>query len=386
MDGGVCRSKQEDLNRTVSKAPTCNPKLLLVLRLFNLVMSWEGSEMMKRVKIDIPDPYFCTIHGDQLKDEIFGDKRMSTATVSAMKIPEEFGKKFSGHISEVIELEAPNGKKCKVQVTRGLNKLVLESGWETFCTAHDLQLGDFLVFRYSGNSRFMVLIFLSNGCQKVSSCVVRNSGLTAREKSDNTVKIPSSSLPPFNRFGSAQRYQHRCLKRKTEIVTSTDSSSHNSEDVPSPEDIQDPENSTECRYVLSRNCKLTTEQKAQVAALEQGLKPAIPLYVIAVKKVNRNSSLNIRMEYAVKYLPREDGTITLCGPSSHEYGDVDFKIRSDGRNAVSGWPGFMRTTGLKEGDVCIFEVSKTKTGVTITVHPLPRKYPASNQLIRKACW
>ena len=90
---------------------------------------------------------------------------------------------FKGQISEVIKLEAPDGNKYDVQATRDVNKIVLGSGWTTFATFYELKEGCVLVFRYSGDSHFRVLIFdYPSCCEKEVFHVVMNCGPNAQEK------------------------------------------------------------------------------------------------------------------------------------------------------------------------------------------------------------
>ena len=84
-----------------------------------------------------------------------------------------------GQISELVKLETPDGNTYNVHVARELNKLVLRSGWSIFASVYGLEEGDFLRFKYNGDSHFKVEIYDPSACEKESSCVVmnRNPGL-----------------------------------------------------------------------------------------------------------------------------------------------------------------------------------------------------------------
>ncbi|BAS85313.1 Os03g0621900 [Oryza sativa Japonica Group] len=82
-------------------------------------------------------------------------------------IPNEFLHNFGGKIPKSIKLETRSGLTFDVQVTKNSGRVVLQSGWASYVSAHDLKIGDFLVFKYSGDSQLKTLIFDSSGCEKV---------------------------------------------------------------------------------------------------------------------------------------------------------------------------------------------------------------------------
>ncbi|VAI27846.1 unnamed protein product [Triticum turgidum subsp. durum] len=104
-----------------------------------------------------------------------------------MAIPQKFVENFKGHISEVIKLEAPDGNIYNIQAVRGLNKIVLGSGWGVFVSFYKLKVGYFLVFRYIGDSHFKVLIFdFGTCCEKEVFHVLMNCDPNAQEKESNS--------------------------------------------------------------------------------------------------------------------------------------------------------------------------------------------------------
>jgi hypothetical protein len=71
-------------------------------------------------------------------------------------IPDKFVQQFRGRIAKTVKLESRTGCTFDVEVTKSLDKVVFQVGWEAFVFAHDLKMGDFLVFRYDGTSRMKV--------------------------------------------------------------------------------------------------------------------------------------------------------------------------------------------------------------------------------------
>ncbi|XP_023772859.1 uncharacterized protein LOC111921507 [Lactuca sativa] len=61
-------------------------------------------------------------------------------------------------------LEDSNGEKWKVRFTKIDGLLAFEEGWNTFCLAHGLKVGDLLVFHYIMESYFVVSMYGESGC------------------------------------------------------------------------------------------------------------------------------------------------------------------------------------------------------------------------------
>jgi hypothetical protein len=87
-------------------------------------------------------------------------------------IPEEFVKRFKGEIPGKITLETKNRCSYIMGVAKQQEKLVLIAGWGKFIETFALQMGDTIVFRYKGNSKFSIIIFDKLGCENALSVVV----------------------------------------------------------------------------------------------------------------------------------------------------------------------------------------------------------------------
>lgn len=104
-------------------------------------------------------------------------------------IPDKFMQHFRGLIAKSVQLESRCGHTFDVEVAKNMGKVVLQTGWKVFVTAHDLNMGDFLVFKYDGTSRLKVFIFDLSCCEKVPPCLVKRNHICGRE----TMHIENSS-------------------------------------------------------------------------------------------------------------------------------------------------------------------------------------------------
>jgi hypothetical protein len=236
-------------------------------------------------------------------------------------IPEKFVKNFRGQISEVIKLEAPDGNMYDIQVTKGLNKIVLGSGWAAFSNAYELKEHDVLVFRYIGDSHFKTLIFDPSGCEKELFRVVMKRAPNVQEIGiSDDQSFPEETMP-------REKLSHDDYCRNTNKMTSMDSPSPRSgkaskvhsyftvispfclndrccadEHLTSPEDSQETMNSgslqeiTKPHYVLATGCNLTAMQKTEVDVLVKKIRPVIPFYITTMNKTSLSGSL-VHVQY-----------------------------------------------------------------------------------------
>jgi len=90
-----------------------------------------------------------------------------------------------GKIARSIKLESRSGNTFDVQVAKNSGRVVLQSGWELFVSAHGLKKLDFLVFKYNG-SRMKVLIFDPSGCEKAPPCFSTKNAINGRQRKEGS--------------------------------------------------------------------------------------------------------------------------------------------------------------------------------------------------------
>ncbi|KAM0847326.1 hypothetical protein ACQ4PT_055096 [Festuca glaucescens] len=318
-------------------------------------------------------------HMDTRKKRFF--KPMLGDFRNGVTIPEKFVRSIGGQISELVKLETPDGNTHNVHVANELNNLVLRSGWSIFASVYGLEEGDFLRFKYNGDSHFKVEVYDPTACEKESSCVVmkRNPGLQKQS-------IPRDNPMPSPEGERLDTRHNGCYgdSWKTTKINPEGSSPQKptKKEAPSSEGIQNSMNSgevqtsTRSRYFSATECNLTNAHKAQVDKIVQNARHEIPLYVKTMASTTLvDGFLVICNDYAIKYLPREDEIITLCHANNSNKWGVHFKINTDGTYHLSaGWLGFVQDNKLQEGDTCVFEVLKDPRSFTMKVHLLKANY------------
>ncbi|KAL6179081.1 hypothetical protein ACLB2K_050597 [Fragaria x ananassa] len=93
-------------------------------------------------------------------------------------IPPEFTKNlvWNGIFSHKCALRGPSGLLCAVEVESTENGMFFQNGWKCFVKDHHLELGDFLIFRYDGESKFSFTIYDRSACEKDVEIAKRRSG------------------------------------------------------------------------------------------------------------------------------------------------------------------------------------------------------------------
>ncbi|KAG0548516.1 hypothetical protein BDA96_01G173200 [Sorghum bicolor] len=285
--------------------------------------------------------YHTYDHGKHFFKVLIGDFH------KRLVIPGKFAKHFRDKIERNITLESFGGLTFDVQVAKNLGRIVLQSGWKSFVSAHDLKKMDFLVFKYNGMSRMKVLIFDPSGCEKVPPCFVAKNAI-----SGELVKTPVTKKKAWK-----QRDRSRIS------ITSSRSLFNSSGGMTSSEDD---EAHSVPSYMLPQGTSLDSMQKKKLKERLRSMCSEIPIYVCVMKKYNISGSSK-SMVFSKKYsdvcLPiKSTRWILQCHGKSWEM-TCRILVRKDQgemKRLRNGWARFAGDNNLQLGDICVFEQLKTK--------------------------
>ncbi|KAG0548512.1 hypothetical protein BDA96_01G173000 [Sorghum bicolor] len=275
-----------------------------------------------------------------------------------LAVPDKFEQHFRGLIGNRVKLESRCGHTFDAEVAKNLGKVVLQTGWKEFVTAHDLNMGDFLVFKCDGTSRLKVFIFDLSCCEKVPPCRVKRNHICGRETREiNTETSSTCGDLPLNVTAS-----------------SSTSPSDSSGDSISPEDQK---SHYVPGYILPRRTYLTCVQMKKLKERVRASTSTIPIYGCIVKKSNLrrgSQAMDIPRVYADVHLPFENQTLMLqCCGQSWDVRCITHKGRPNrGKSLSQGWKQFARDNKLQVGDLCLFELLEN-TKYTMNVHIIRAK-------------
>lgn len=74
-------------------------------------------------------------------------------------------------------------------------------------------------------------------------------------------------------------------------------------------------------------------------------------------------------EFVKEFLPQKSQEIILrVDPCARKEWKVKYCVGETAARFIGKWRNFVRDNDLEEGDVCVFELSKSKKKTTMTVH------------------
>ncbi|KAM1057524.1 hypothetical protein ACFX1X_031137 [Malus domestica] len=249
-----------------------------------------------------------------------------------LRIPHAFLKNLSGLSLGKCALKGPSGKRWIVELEERENGLFFyAAGWQDFVKDHLLQVGDFLVFYYYGESKFKVKIYDKSACEKdVEEANGKSSNPTSLENyKGNQARVKEEIVE-----SEAENYDTDCENKAT--IANRRSGNAMSGKRPTTGYVK--ETSSTCFTFKSENpCFMETLKKHQEYCL------VIP------KKLAISEGL---MSMGTVMLRNESGR-TWCAK-------VILRPKSSFHRMelTTGWAGFCNANQISVGDTVIFEFVK----------------------------
>ncbi|KAK8444602.1 hypothetical protein SEVIR_9G164400v4 [Setaria viridis] len=292
-------------------------------------------------------------------------------------LPDKLALHFRGKISRSIKLESRSGHTFDVQVANSnLGRLALQSGWELFVSAHDLKMLDFLVFKYDGISRMKVLIFDASGCEKVPPCFVTKNDINGTQSKEESIDVSSNyaNIP----MKTPETKKKAGKQRDGSKIVNTGSSSSSSESSGGSTSSQEHEAHSVPSYIVPQRTNLTNVQKKKLKEKVGAICSEIPIYVCVMKKNNisgRYQDMPFSGKYSDEYLPFKERKLMLRHQGESWQVMCRVQVRRGPRKfqkLCKGWARFACDNNLQLGDLCLFELLKTKK-YTMNVHIIREK-------------
>ncbi|XP_052195326.1 putative B3 domain-containing protein At5g66980 isoform X2 [Diospyros lotus] len=246
-----------------------------------------------------------------------------------LRVPPAFVKHFNGSIPNNAILKDLSGRLWHVEVEEAENGVFLKNGWQRFASDHFLEHGNFLVFRYDGNSLFDVKIYGNNGCMKEETLVNEDvkPEINTEEQSEEEHICPKPTgrckhmCPGVGMGGSKQCKRFRCLRGRCESRTIASSRTSDGSRASDALQFAVPENP---HFIAS-------------------VHPKTPNLLIIPRQLIIEHSIRIKPDMILR---NQNGKLWPV--------KVDF--RKDGRMSfVKGWRSFWEENGIGYDDKCIFE-------------------------------
>ncbi|KAJ4966071.1 hypothetical protein NE237_017920 [Protea cynaroides] len=237
-----------------------------------------------------------------------------------LKIPPGFINLLNGVVPNKAILRSRDARVWHVELEQVEGSFFFQNGWQGFVKDQSLQLGEFLVFRYNGDSVFDVKIFGKSGCEKVEPLAYKNCDQAASD-------IEKEEQPETEEIIKKNTRLRRKKKKRS------------------------------AKYGSTR-----AEKETEMALKAAGLpRPKNPHFVSSFKP-GRPFELFIPGRMIHKHHVKIGPEMTVCDPSGRHW-CVKISKWKDGRLSFArGWSVLCKENNLIIDDRCIFEFTKGRDG------------------------
>ncbi|XP_059623762.1 putative B3 domain-containing protein At5g66980 [Cornus florida] len=244
-------------------------------------------------------------------------------------VPPDFVKHFNGTIPTKAILKDLCGKFWHVEMEDVENGVFIKNGWQSFVNHYSIELGDFLVFRYNGNSIFDVRIFGKSGCMKENTLAIEKTA--TRVKIEEETEAEQTSPKHTN-----------VRKRKYSEVGCKIS--------PESRGLLGPIQLTPQRIVSE------TIQEKKIFNAGRMTSPKNPYFIATLPSSRlRPASVTIPKSIATNNDIKINPQMVLCDQDRKSW-PVNIVPRKDGRlNFSQGFRDFLQDNSIALNDKCLFE-------------------------------
>ncbi|KAL6954264.1 hypothetical protein U1Q18_039385 [Sarracenia purpurea var. burkii] len=256
-----------------------------------------------------------------------------------LRVPPAFVKRCNETIPSLTILKDLSGKSWHVEMEEAENGIFFKNGWEIFVNDHSLEFGNFLVFRYNGNSSFDVKIFGNNGC-------IKEGALANKCINKETSNIVKTAVPIRIKEESGEEHAspdltQNCKRKYSEVVVKKSAKSQDSNEV--------------SRHKSQRITSKTIEQRGACDASKLPT-PKNPYFVVSVGPTTRYVTIP-------KFFLSANG-ITIepemqIRDRNGNLWPVKVGLQKDGRHYFknNGWVDFRKENSVGLNVKCMFEFS-----------------------------
>ncbi|KAL5788449.1 hypothetical protein ACOSP7_005398 [Xanthoceras sorbifolium] len=271
----------------------------------------------------------------------------ATLEEKKLRIPEKFVRKFGDELSDVATIRVPNGRVWHVKLIKEGKKIWFHDGWHDFVKYHLICAGYFLVFKYEKDSNFHGLIFDKTACE------VQYPYYCEELENDEQNPVQRDKMKIDNsveRMGC--RTPNPPLSSLRDYLDSSTQDEHE-------EEVEIP-----CRFhgsASARRRRVTTEERERAIEAAKAFEPANPFCraVLQPSYVGRGCIMFLPSCFSEKHLKGVSSFIKLQLSDGKQW-PVRCLYRGCRAKLGQGWYEFTLENNLGEGDVCVFEVLKSR--------------------------
>ncbi|OMO84154.1 hypothetical protein COLO4_22195 [Corchorus olitorius] len=302
---------------------------------------------------------------------------LETLQNGKLGIPIDFIKKYGKGISSPALLRVPSGEVWKVELTKGDGKVWLKNGWQEFSKHYALERGQFVVFRYQGNSKFHVVILDTTATEiqyppHTSNHHAQFNEIPEESGNDESIKIieeiPSAPTRKFK-----EKLQVPCPRpckkpRSSDPANITEVINLESESL-APQAMH---NGVPAKKVQKRTWSTSYgtqklkagEKRLALERAERAFQSENPFFMRVMQPsyvgLTQLCTLGLPADFVREHLMKGDCEITLCNSDGKTWPVKLHQAQSEKGTVYAmlqnGWETFVQDNNLQLGDVCAFEL------------------------------
>ncbi|CAA0810877.1 B3 domain-containing protein REM16 [Striga hermonthica] len=278
-----------------------------------------------------------------------------------LAIPKKFADNLRHKMAGSVILNGPSGHTWKVELVMNGDTLLLKTGWKSFVEDHSLKENDILIFKYSGNSSFQVLMFDQESlCEKASSYFVKKCEHTAqsiqgsmpkrgfeKERSEDSVESLDEDDVSSDRI--VRRRKVNEASRTTRSTPKGRKRGKRSKQV----------SSSGYRLQLkSRRREVTEYEKSRAQQMAVAAASSDNSFVVVMRAshVYKGFFMSIPADWAKAHLPKKSLDVKLRVSDKNMW-VAKYNYKGYGGGLCNGWRKFVVDNFLEEFDVCVFDLA-----------------------------
>ncbi|XP_010679359.3 B3 domain-containing transcription factor VRN1-like [Beta vulgaris subsp. vulgaris] len=266
-----------------------------------------------------------------------------------LRIPKNFARKLRNEDCNVAILNVPTGETRKVELVEEENELWFGNGWQEFVEYFSIGFAYFLVFKYQGNSNFLVHIFNLTACEITYPCNASN---------NNASKVRHDPCVKGNEYDKEEKPE--ISQKKSDVqVQQLDS-----EDDRYISDNEEVFNARKGVRQVGNPLWFKKHEELLKVAIAAGISmPKNPFFVADMKPYVLNKGfLNIPLHFGRRHLRCKLNECKLVKLEAYDGSQWEVNCFLDYRKMAfrQGWMMFARHIGLEAGDICAFELINAK--------------------------
>ncbi|CAI0446931.1 unnamed protein product [Linum tenue] len=320
------------------------------------------------------------------------------------RIPDNFIKKFANDLTPLVRLTVPDGHVWRIGIVKADDKFWFHDGWHDFVESYKIRVGYLLIFRYEGNAIFNVHIFnlsaseinyqtntLSgkrcllfddledeDSADYLNPLSVYQVPYTMKEGNPHLTRVtnvPQPTTQPagdgnlqFNAFDQRNASDApppaavKVPKKRGRKRIKPDPNADEQQPPSSPKSQEDGE--MRLRFYKSASARkrtVTAEERERAVNAAKTFEPENPFCRVVLRPsyLYRGCIMYLPSCFAEKHLNGVSGFIKLQFTDGKQW-PVRCLYRGGRAKLSQGWYEFTLENNMGEGDVCVFELMKSR--------------------------